>query len=92
MPGPGWKAAVEATLRIAPGAARASGSTRCGKLGQRADVEVDHLALPLERQLGEPAGEAEAGIVDQRVDVEAARLDLARSAARGARARRDRRR
>ena len=74
MFGPAWKAAVEATLRIAPLPAPAHrGQDEVAELGQRADVEVDHLALAVERPVGEPAGEAEAGIVDQRLDAQALR-------------------
>ena len=86
MFGPGWKAAVEATLRIAPAAALAhAGQDEMAELGQGADVEVDHLAQPIERPLGELAGEAEAGIVDQGVDVEPLGLQLGDQAGGGAR-------
>jgi hypothetical protein len=52
MFGPGWKAAVEA-LQIAP-APRASPEGR-GAEGQRADIEVDHLALAAGRSANLPA-------------------------------------
>ena len=77
MPGPGWKAAVEATLRIA---ARLpldhARQDRMGELGQRAAIQVDHLPLPLAVQLGETAGEAEAGVVDEQVDMLAVRRKI----------------
>ena len=40
-----------------------------GKLDQRAAIEVDHLPLALAVQLGETAGQAEAGVVDQQLDM-----------------------
>ena len=44
---------------------------KMAELGQRADVEVDHLAELAERPVRETAAEAEAGIVDQSADAEA---------------------
>ena len=85
MFGPGWKAAVEATLRIAPSPrARIAGQDQMAELGQGADVEVDHLAEPVERAIGELAGEAEAGIVDQGADAEPLGLELGDQAGGGA--------
>ncbi len=70
MPGPGWKAAVEATLRIAPGLALDHARQhRMRQLDQRPAIKVDHLPLPLAVQLCKTAGKAEAGIVDQQLDM-----------------------
>ena len=86
MSGPGWKAAVEATLRIAP--ERRSimpGRTARHSSIRRADVEVDHLPLPRGVEFGEPAAKPEAGIVDQQLDLLSGGLDLGHQLRRGSR-------
>ena len=92
--GPAWKAAVEATLRIdAAAALEHRRQHQPAELGQGADVEVDHLAQPLGAAPRRSApADAEAGIVDQGVDLEPERLHLGEQPRRRRRARRGRRR
>src|SRR4051812_13181081 len=54
------------------------------KLDQGAAIEVDHLAEARQRPVGELAGEAEAGIVDQRADAEPFGAELGDQACRRA--------
>jgi hypothetical protein len=77
MFGPGWNAAVEATLRIDPpprGPHIVDHDK--GEVGEGPYVEVDHLKLTVEWKRVETPSQPEPRIVDQSPDPEAARFDL----------------
>ena len=66
MPGQGWKDAVLATLRIRPEPRPIiAGRKARVKKSQGDDVEGEHRAETVGQCLGEGAGDAEAGVVDQ---------------------------
>jgi hypothetical protein len=71
MPGPGWKATVEATLRPPPAALDDAGEQEPREVGEAGDVDLQHLKLLAERQFRELALRAEPGVVDQHVHSEA---------------------
>jgi hypothetical protein len=81
--GPGWKAAVEATLRIPPDLRFHCRRGRAAQVGQRADVEVDHLPLAFGLELREPTDQPEAGVVDQQLDGFAIGFDVGHQPGRG---------
>ena len=63
------------------------GSDGAAEVGQRSDVEVDHLALALRVELGKAADQAETGVVDEELDGLAVRLDVGHQLGRGIRLR-----
>ena len=71
--------AVEATV-MTPPRPRSSiaGQEGAGEGDDGLAVDADHLGLALDRELREAAAKAEAGVVDQQVDLDAELLDLAR--------------
>ena len=85
MPGPGRKAATEATLRIPPLVALEAVDEGQRQLGERAHVEIDHGELLVAIELRRRADQPEAGIVDDNRRLEIARAELGGDAADGVR-------
>ena len=69
---------------LAPPARDHAGQYEVGQLGQRDDVDLQHLADPRRIDPVEPAQGAEPGVVDQDVDREAAAGDVMRQGGGGA--------
>ena len=84
MPGPGKNPATEATFKIPPRRrCIMPGRNNPGQLCQRRDVDLKHFQLPRQRQPGELAPGAEAGVVHQNIHRDSPALQFLEDAFRG---------